>query len=63
MSDPMVANTTRRGMLHGEPVMGSREPASAARKPANGSTSSDGMGMMTLSIATQSATPRYPTAS
>ena len=34
------------------------EVVSAARKPANGSTSSDGIGMTTLSTATHSATPR-----
>ncbi len=62
-SDPIVAATTSSGMLQPPPVIGSMEPGCAARKPANGSTSSDGIGMMTLSMATQSATPRYPTAS
>jgi hypothetical protein len=63
ISDPIVAATTSSGMLHGAPVIGSMEVVSAARKPANGSTSSDGIGMMTLSMATHRATPRYPTAS
>ena len=63
MSDPIVAATTSSGMLQRAPVMGSMEPGSAARKPANGSTSSEGIGMMTLSMATHRATPRYPTAS
>ena len=54
----MVAAVTSNGIDHGCPVIGSIELGSAARKPANGSTSSDGIGMMTLSTATHRATPR-----
>jgi hypothetical protein len=57
-SDPTVAAATSSGMVQGWPVSGSTDDGSAARKPANGSTSSEGIGMTTLSMATHSATPR-----
>ncbi len=57
-SDPRVANTTRIGTFHGEPVRGSSDAVSAARNPAKGRMISDGIGMMTLSMATHRATPK-----
>ena len=55
--------TTSSGIVHRTPVIGSMDPGSAARNPANGRITSDGIGMITLSTATQRATPKYPTAS
>ena len=55
---PTVPASTVRATFHGAPVSGSMLVPWPTRKPANGSTSSDGIGMMTLSIATQIATPR-----
>ena len=55
---PIVPASTTSQYDHGCPVSGSTASPVPTRKPANGSTSSDGIGMMTLSMATHSATPR-----
>jgi hypothetical protein len=58
---PTVPNRVTRITFHGWPVSGSIARPSPTRNPANGRTSSDGIGMITLSMATHRATPRYPT--
>ena len=52
----MPAITSSTG-FQGCPVSGSIASGSATRNPAKGSTSSEGMGMTTLSRATMRATP------
>ncbi len=54
---PIVPARTTSQYDQAWPVNGSIATPSPTRKPANGSTSSDGIGMTTLSRATQKATP------
>ncbi len=55
---PSVPASTTSQNDHGWPVSGSVASPVPTRKPANGSTSSDGIGITTLSMATHRATPR-----
>jgi len=58
MVAPRVPARTTSQNCHGSPVMGSMAVPSPTRNPAKGRISSEGMGMMTLSMATHRATPR-----